>query len=122
MRVTTAHQGQNGGIHEAQQIIRKLGEGVRLLSGSCRYITFSDTARGLAVVSFLVLLWFAAFALSFGVPYPGVGTIAFLIALLFCLIFLSVLAEYVARIFTETLHAIHHRHGVRPQAGLDHGA
>ena len=119
MRVTTAHQGQNGGIHEAQQIIRKLGEGVRLLSGSCRYITFSDTTRGLAVVSFLVLLWFAAFALSFGVPYPGIGTIAFLIALLFCLIFL---AEYGARIFTETLHAIRHRHGVRPQAGLDHGA
>lgn len=95
---------------------------MRLLSGSCRYITFRDTTRGLAVVSFLVLLWFAVFALSFGVPYPGVGTIAFVIALLFRLIFLGVLAEYAARIFTETLHAIRHRLGVRPQAGLDHGA
>ena len=73
---------------------------------------------GLALISFLALLWFVISAFVFGVPFPGFGTIASLIALLFGLLFLflGILAEYIGMIFTETrgrpLYVVRHRLGV----------
>ncbi len=83
---------------------------------------------GLALISFLALIWFLVSAFAFGVPFPGFGTIACLIALLFGLLFLflGILAEYIAMIFTEAhgrpLYVVRSRHGVGLPTGLDHGA
>ncbi len=59
---------------------------------------------GLALISFLAMLWFVISAFAFGVPFPGYGTLASLITLLFGLLFLflGIVAEYVGMIFTET--------------------
>ena len=84
---------------------------------------------GLSILSFLALIWFVVSAFAFGVPFPGFGTIACLIALLFGLLFLflGIVAEYVGMIFTEArdrpLYVVRHRHGVvGPPRDLDHGA
>ncbi len=89
---------------------------------------FPFVGFGLAIVSFLVLIWFAISAFAFGVPFPGFGTIACLIALLFGLLFLflGIVAEYIAMIFTESLdrplYVIRYRHGVEAPTGVHHGA
>lgn len=56
---------------------------------------------GISLVAFLV---FVVQALFFGVPFPGYGTLASLITLLFGLLFivLGVISEYLAMVFTET--------------------
>lgn len=83
---------------------------------------------GLALISFLALIWFVVSTLAFGVPFPGFGTIACLIALLFGLLFmfLGIVAEYIAMIFTESrgrpLYVVRHRHGVEPLRGNRHVA
>ena len=84
---------------------------------------------GLAILSFLALIWFVVSAFAFGVPFPGFGTIACLIALLFGLLFLflGIVAEYVGMIFTEArdrpLYVVRHLHGVEsPPRERDHGA
>lgn len=58
----------------------------------------------LAAVSFVALIVFVVQALVFGVPFPGFGTLASLIALLFgfLFLFLGIVAEYVGMIFTES--------------------
>ncbi len=74
----------------------------------------------LSVLSILALLIIAIEAVLFGVPFPGFGTLAALIVLLFgCLFFLmGVLSEYVGMIFTETrerpLYVIRHIHRIDP--------
>jgi len=81
----------------------------------------------LALISFLALGWFAVSAVAFGVPFPGFGTIACLIALLFGMLFLflGILAEYVAMIFTETrqrpIYVVRKRVGVDAPSGVTHG-
>ncbi len=83
---------------------------------------------GLALISFVAMLWFVISALAFGVPFPGFGTLACLITLLFGLLFLflGIVAEYVGMIFTEThnrpLYVIRTRHGLVESAGPSHGA
>jgi dolichol-phosphate mannosyltransferase len=55
-------------------------------------------------------------ALFFGVPFPGFGTLAALLVLLFGFLFflMGILGEYVGKIFTETrerpLYVIRHLH------------
>ena len=81
----------------------------------------------LALISFLALGWFAVSAVALGVPFPGFGTIACLIALLFGMLFLflGILAEYVAMIFTETrqrpIYVVRKRVGVDAPSGVTHG-
>jgi dolichol-phosphate mannosyltransferase len=83
---------------------------------------------GLALASFLALLWFVISAFAFGVPFPGFGTLASLVALLFGLLFLflGIVAEYIGMIFTESrdrpLYVVRVRHGVDPPNALSHGA
>ena len=72
----------------------------------------------LAAISFLALLVLVIEALFFGVPFPGFGTLACLIALLFgfLFLFLGIVAEYIGMIFTESrgrpLYVIRRSHGV----------
>jgi dolichol-phosphate mannosyltransferase len=58
----------------------------------------------LSVLSFVSIVLGAVQAVFRGVPFPGFGTITSLILLMFGLLFLmlSVIAEYVGMIYTET--------------------
>lgn len=58
----------------------------------------------LGAISLVAFLVFVVQALFFGVPFPGYGTLASLITLLFGLLFivLGVMSEYLAMVFTET--------------------
>ncbi len=58
----------------------------------------------LALLSFAAFLYIVIRAVFFGVPFPGFGTIASLVTLLFGLLFLflGVIAEYVGMTYTET--------------------
>ena len=72
----------------------------------------------LSALSFIALIVLVVEAVFFGVPFPGFGTLASLIVLLFGLLFLflGVVSEYVGMIFTESrgrpLYVIRRTHGV----------
>lgn len=79
---------------------------------------FPFVGFALAAISFVALIVLVVQALFFGVPFPGFGTLACLIALLFgfLFLFLGIVAEYIGMIFTETrgrpLYVIRRAHGV----------
>lgn len=58
----------------------------------------------LGAISFIAFIVLAVQALFFGVPFPGFGTLASLITLLFGLLFivLGVMSEYLGMVFVET--------------------
>jgi dolichol-phosphate mannosyltransferase len=70
----------------------------------------------LSLLSLLALVIIVVQALFFGVPFPGFGTLAALLVLLFGFLFflMGILGEYVGMIFTETrerpLYVIRHLH------------
>jgi glycosyltransferase involved in cell wall biosynthesis len=70
----------------------------------------------LSLLSILALVVIVVQALFFGVPFPGFGTLAALLVLLFGFLFflMGILGEYVGMIFTETrgrpLYVVRHLH------------
>lgn len=76
----------------------------------------------LSLLSFLGLAAIAFRAVFFGVPFPGFGTLASIILLLFgfLFLFLGMLAEYLGMIFNEV--RARPNFVVRQRLGFDHGS